>query len=316
MGLSRRDWLAAVPATLGVGLMAAAGGPAPALAADRTDSEPFGYCLNTSTIRGQALALADEAELAAKVGYHAIEPWVRELEQHVQDGGSLEDLGRRIRDLGLTVPSAIGFFEWAVDDEGRRRKGLDEARRSMELVRKIGGQRIAAPPVGATDRDDLDLKRVAERYRALLEVGEAMGVVPEVEVWGFSRTLGRLGEAALVAIESGHPSACILPDVYHLHKGGSAFGGVRLLGPGAIHVFHVNDYPATPPRAEITDAHRVYPGDGVAPLKELMRTLRDTGFRGMLSLELFNRDYWQQDALVVARTGLEKMRAVVRGALA
>ncbi|HEX8202228.1 MAG TPA: TIM barrel protein, partial [Isosphaeraceae bacterium] len=167
-----------------------------------------------------------------------------------------------------------------------------------------------------TDRDDLDLRRVAERYRALLELGAGLGVVPEVEVWGFSRTLGRLGEAALVAIESGHPSACILPDVYHLYKGGSAFGGVRLLGPEAMAVFHLNDYPADPPRAAITDAHRVYPGDGVAPLRELLRGLRAIGFRGVLSLELFNRDYWQQDARAVARAGLEKMRAVVRAALA
>jgi len=33
----------------------------------------------------------------------------------------------------------------------------------------------------------------------------------------------------------------------------------------------------------------------------------------MLSLELFNRDYWSQDPLQVARTGLEKMRTLVRG---
>jgi sugar phosphate isomerase/epimerase len=77
----------------------------------------------------------------------------------------------------------------------------------------------------------------------------------------------------------------------------------------------MNDYPAQPPRAEITDAHRVYPGDGVAPLRELLRDLRRIGFRGALSLELFNREYWTQDALAVARTGLEKMRAVVRSSL-
>jgi 2-keto-myo-inositol isomerase len=35
----------------------------------------------------------------------------------------------------------------------------------------------------------------------------------------------------------------------------------------------------------------------------------------VLSLELFNRDYWKQDALQVARTGLEKMRAVARRSL-
>jgi sugar phosphate isomerase/epimerase len=142
----------------------------------------------------------------------------------------------------------------------------------------------------------------------LLELGDAMGVVPQVEVWGFSRTLGRLGEAACVAIEAGHPRACILPDVYHLYRGGSGFDGIKLLGPSAIHVFHINDYPANPPRTKITDADRVYPGDGVAPLRTLLRDLSSRGFRVTLSLELFNRDLWSQDPLTVAQTGLRKMR--------
>jgi hypothetical protein len=30
---------------------------------------------------------------------------------------------------------------------------------------------------------------------------------------------------------------------------------------------------------------------------------------------LFNRDYWKQDPLVVAKTGLEKMRASVQASL-
>ena len=72
---------------------------------------------------------------------------------------------------------------------------------------------------------------------------------------------------------------------------------------------------AKPPRAEITDAQRIYPGDGIAPFKTLLRDLHQIGFRGMLSLELFNREYWQQDALAVARTGLDKMRSVVKASL-
>ena len=134
-------------------------------------------------------------------------------------------------------------------------------------------------------------------------------------MWGFSTSLSRLGESAQVAIECGHPKACVLADVYHLHKGGSGFTGLKLLGPAALQVFHMNDYPAMPPRDTITDAHRVYPGDGVAPLAALLRELRLAGFRGLLSLELFNRDYWKQDPLAVARTGLEKMKAVVAASL-
>jgi sugar phosphate isomerase/epimerase len=135
-----------------------------------------------------------------------------------------------------------------VDDEGRRKKGFEEARRNMDPVQRVGGKRLAAPPVGAADTE-VNLHRAADRYRALLEWGDRMGVVPEAELWGFSRTLGRLGDAVLVAIDSNHPKACILPDVFHLYKGGSDFSGFRLLSGSSFHVIHFNDYPAKPGRA-------------------------------------------------------------------
>lgn len=281
----------------------------------RSEREPFGYSLNTSTIGGtHHLTLAEKIDIAAKAGYNAIEPWIREIDEHVQKGGKVRDLARRIQDRGLTVESSIGFSEWLVDDAGRRKRGLENARRDMELVRQIGARRMAAPPVGATETP-LDLHVVTERYRKLLELGDRFDVAPEAEVWGFSRTLTRLSDAAWVAIQSDHPRACVLPDIYHLYKGGSGFDGLRLLGPQGFHVIHVNDYPAKPTRARITDAQRVYPGDGTAPYKQILRAMRDGGFRGVLSLELFNRDYWDRDPLRVARTGLEKLRALVSASL-
>lgn len=300
---SRREWLASAAAL--------AGGTAIG-ADDKPAKDPFGYCLNTSTLRGQKLSINEKVDIAGKAGFQGLEPWLTELEQHVKDGGSLKDLARRIQQNGLSVESVIGFHEWIVDDDERRKKALEQMKRDMDSARQIGAKRIAAPPVGATKQTNLNLRKAAERYRALLELGDQQGVVPQVELWGFSTSLGRLSEVAYVAIESGHPKACILADVYHLYKGGSDLGSIRLLNGAALHVLHFNDYPAAPPRAEITDAHRVYPGDGVAPLKQLLRDLRSSGFRGMLSLELFNREYWMQDGLAVARTGLEKMRAVVR----
>ena len=73
----------------------------------------------------------------------------------------------------------------------------------------------------------------------------------------------------------------------------------------------MNDYPNDPPREKIDDSYRLYPGDGVAPLGELLQLLRRTGGRKVLSLELFNRKYWSEDALEVAKTGLARMKAVV-----
>jgi sugar phosphate isomerase/epimerase len=305
---TRRDWIAA-----GLSVSAA---PAVAIANDPPEAAPFRYCLNTSTIRGQGLGIVEEIEIAAEAGYQGVEPWIRELDEYVKNGGSLGDLRKRLGDLGLTVESAIGFAEWIVDDDARRTKGLETARRDMDMVAQIGGTRIAAPPAGATDQTELNLLRAAERYRALLELGDKIGVAPQVEVWGFSKALSRLGEAVFVAIESGHPRACVLADVYHLHRGGSDFGGLRVVAGAAMHALHVNDYPAEPPREQLTDAHRVYPGDGVAPLSTILRTLRDIGFRGALSLELFNRDYWKQDPLAVARRGIQRMKTAVEKALA
>jgi sugar phosphate isomerase/epimerase len=302
--LTRRTWLASAAGGLALSARATA-------AEDAKPTESFRYGLNTATLMGQKLSIVEEVEIVSRAGYQAIEPWVRELDKYVKDGGNLKDLGKRIADRGLSVESAIDFFEWIVDDDMRRKKGLENARRGMDMVKQIGGKRIAAPPSGATDRAAPSLLSVAQRYRALLDIGTQIGVVPQVEVWGFSQTLGRLGEAALVAIESGHRDACILADVYHLYKGGSGYTGVNMLNGAAMHVLHMNDYPADPPRATISDAQRIYPGEGVAPLKTFLRDLRHIGFRGVLSLELFNREYWQRDALAVARTGLEKMRAVV-----
>jgi 2-keto-myo-inositol isomerase len=270
----------------------------------------FQYCFNTSTIRGQKLTLVEEIDIAAQAGYQAIEPWIEEIETHVRQGGSLTDLRKRINDHGLSVESAIGFAEWIVDDDVRRAKGLERARHDMDLVQQIGGKRIAAPPAGATDVSNIDYLKVAERYRALLALGNHMGVVPQVEVWGFSITLNRLGQAVLVAMESGHPQACVLPDVYHLYKGGSDFTGLKLLNGTAVHIFHMNDYPANPPRQTINDGDRVYPGDGVAPLADIIQTLREISFDGYLSIELFNTSYWQQDPLKVAQLALNKMQSL------
>ena len=276
---------------------------------------PFRFCLNTSTIRGQKLSLKEEIDITAKAGYSAIEPWVSKIHQYVSNGGDLRDIRKQLSDLGVTVESAIDFSRWVVDDDAERAKGLEQFKRAMDVLAQIGGKRIAAPPAGATRQPGLDLMKAAERYRELLELGDQMGVVPQVETWGSSKNLHRLGQAMFVVIESGHPKACFLPDVYHTYKGGSDFHGYKQLSAHAVQVFHINDYPADPPRERIGDRDRVMPGDGIAPLTQILRDLHANGSRAVLSLELFNPAYWKQDPLEVAKIGLVKMKNAVNKAL-
>ena len=278
---------------------------------------PVRFALNTSTVRGQKLSVIEQIEVTAKAGFDGIEPWIGDLQKYADQGGSLGDLKKRIEDLGLTVDSAIGFANWIVDDEEARKQGLENAKKEMSLVKAIGGARVAAPPVGA-HRGNVTpppLPVIAERYRALLEVGEKIGVTPQLELWGFSPTLSKLSELAYVAAGAEHPNACVLPDFYHIYKGGSDFSALGMIEASRMHCFHMNDYPADPPRESIADKDRVFPGDGVCPLPKIIRQLLDHGFKGTFSLELFKPDYWERDALEVATEGLAKSKAVVTAAL-
>ncbi len=315
--LSRRDAMVRTGLGIGAVLAGSHSNLAAAETKPRPDGErPFRFSLNTATLRGHKLGIGKEIEVAAAAGYDGIEPWVESVQQYTHKGGSLSDLKKRISDAGLTVEGAIGFPEWIVDDEARRAKGVERAKAEMELMAQIGSKRFAAPPAGATNLPKLDLLSAAERYRAILEIGDQFGIVPELELWGHSKNMNRLGECVGVAVETGHPKACVLPDIFHVYKGGSDFHGLALLGPSMVQVLHMNDYPAEPARDKIDDSFRVYPGDGVAPITDILKLLRRSGGQKVLSLELFNRKLWTEDPLEVAKTGLAKMKAAVEKAIA
>ena len=106
------------------------------------------------------------------------------------------------------------------------------------------------------------------------------------------------------------PGVRILADVYHLYRGDSGFESLKMIDGRLIEIFHMNDYPGDIPREKMEDKDRIYPGDGIAPLKQILTDLKNMGGPKILSLELFNREYWKQDAYQVAKTGLEKMKRV------
>ncbi|MFW5756347.1 MAG: sugar phosphate isomerase/epimerase family protein [Tangfeifania sp.] len=271
----------------------------------------FSYCLNTSTISGQKVGFLKEFEITARAGYNGIEIWVRDLEKYVEKGGSLKDLKKYAEDLGLTIENAIGFAQWAVDDAATRNAGMEQMKREMEMLAQIGCKRIAAPPAGATSPPLLDLFEVAKHYRQVLELGDQTGVLPQLEIWGASANLNHISQALFVASATGHPKACILPDVYHMFRGGSPYESLKLMSGSSIEMFHFNDFTGSIPREAQKDADRVYPGDGAAPFNQIVKYLKKSGGKKVLSLELFNPEYWKKDAFEVAKTGLLKMKTVV-----
>jgi sugar phosphate isomerase/epimerase len=266
-----------------------------------------------ATIRGHNLGFVKELEVASKGGFRSVEIWIDSLQTYLTNGGSLKDAKKRLDDLGVTVQNCIGFAQWIVEDETKRKQGLEQMKREMDMLAQIGCKRTAAPPAGATIDPVLNLKQVAERYRAALELGDQTGVVPHLEMWGFSKNLSRVSEVMYVALESGHPSAKVLLDIFHLYKGGNSIDTLPLINTSSLEILHLNDYAANLPAGSITDADRIYPGDGIGPVKKVLRILKNQDKPLIISLEVFNKNYYKQDALTVAKTGLAKMKAVAEG---
>jgi 2-keto-myo-inositol isomerase len=270
----------------------------------------FKYSLNMSTIRGQKLGFVKELQVAAKAGFTSVEIWIDTFQDYLKNGGTTAEAKRIIEGLGLTIENAIGFAKWIVDDEATRKAALIQLQKEMDQLAQIGCHRIAAPPSGATGLPLIDLDVITDRYRAILKMGEQTGVIPMVEMWGGSHNLKKIGQVLYVAAASEHKDALVLLDSFHVYKGGSSLESLPFVGKNAIEVFHINDYPAGISPDKISEPDRVYPGDGIAPLKEMLKIIKNPDKPVVLSLEVFNESYYKQDALLVAKTGLAKMKAI------
>ncbi|WP_339905873.1 sugar phosphate isomerase/epimerase [uncultured Cyclobacterium sp.] len=274
------------------------------------DQSPWPICLDTATIR--PASLKEKVHIAAKAGYDAIEPWDRELAEYEKEGGNLKDLGKEIKELGMFVPSVIGLWNALPPTNQAFEQSLKDTKNRMRMAADIQSQHIQTIP--NTVGENYDQKYVSKRYRELIEIGiNEYGINPALVFVKFF-PLKTLGQATGVALDANHPKAMIIPDTFHMHISEGGFEGLKFLKGDLIAIFQFADAPASPDMATLGDKHRVYPGDGILPLPEILKSLKTTGYKGCISLELYNPDYWKQDLQEVANTGLRKTLEVINKA--
>jgi sugar phosphate isomerase/epimerase len=268
------------------------------------DSFPFKLALNTSTLRPYGLTVPEQIDVVAGSGMDGIELWVQDIQAFVEQGHAPEELAQRARDRGIAIINGIAFFKWTDADAGVRGEGLEQARREIDLLKRVGCQAVAAPPTGSVA--DLDLEEIAENFLLLHKLAGSLGVPPILEFWGRSPVLHSVREAKTVLHKSGRGQASMLLDLFHMYTGGSTLDDVAALRSAQVGLVHINDYPLDPPRETIKDSDRVMPGDGAGPVLDFYRALSRIGYTGYLSVELFRREYAAGSAAGVAKEAREK----------
>jgi sugar phosphate isomerase/epimerase len=267
----------------------------------------FTYCLNTSTIR--PTPLLDKVRIAGAAGYSAIEPWNDEVTEYLGSGGTLVDLRKALADAGLRVVSMIALHGWVTAEGDEYKKVLDDCRRRMDQAAALGSPYIVASP----PMEVVPIEKAAARFGELMRLGRAAGVEPTMEFLGFVAGIHTLADALAIATGCGEAGGTVVADVFHLIRGGGAVDDLLNLTGSRLANFHINDVPATPEPLTQTDADRVMVGEGIADLRRVIANLRAIGYRGPLSLELFNRDLWAKDPAEVVSTGLDRVRALAEG---
>jgi len=287
---------------LGAGLLSGT----KAFASDKKERKPFRISLNTATISGYRLPVEQQIDFCADAGFEGIELWFSDVEAYVQKGGTHARLAAQLKSARLILENMIGFAPWIAGADG-----LEKMKREMDIAAALGSKCIAATASGIDkiERDKFEI--YSTQYAQTLEYGDTVGVRPLLEIWG-SGALNKLSDAIHIAVGSGHPKASMLLDFYHLYRGDNSFDSLRLINGASLPIFHINDYPKDPPRTQLNDSDRVYPGDGVCPFDKLLPLLYETGFRGALSLELFNPAYWTKtDVKTALKIGYDKVLSVI-----
>ena len=266
---------------------------------------PFTLCLNTSTIRPQPLL--DKIRLTAEAGYQGVELWLNDIYEYIGRGGEVSDVEKSLADHGLIVPCTIAMRAWAEASEEEYPILLDEAKRRLELAQRIGSPYLVCSP----PRDPCDTQQIISRYRDLLEAGRQIGCRPTFEYISFFRSTASLPQAWEVVQAVDDPDATIILDAFHTWNTNSPQDLMLEIPAERISHYHIDDADPTIPATEQIDPHRTMIGDGPIDLKREIEILRQIGYQGTISLELFNPKLWEQDPAEVLKIGYERLSELV-----
>jgi sugar phosphate isomerase/epimerase len=251
----------------------------------------------------------------------SLEGWARagiknvELTNTLLDGflktDSLQAARQVLTDLGLTpVMCASGVFGiWEPGDN--RAMLLDSFKRRCEQFATLGLTRIYTPSAATQRYSAEDYKSGPDRMREVGDIAKQFGMTALIEATRASTYVAALPTMLTLTRASGNVRPLL--DFYHFWSGPSKLEDLDLIRDGEIGHVHFQDVPDMP-REVLDQTTRVIPGDGVAPVNQILRKLSEKEYSGPLSVELFLPKFRDGDPFEVATEIRQKCERVMRQA--
>ncbi len=258
----------------------------------------------------QTADLATDIRIAGQAGYDVVELRDNKLDQFLTQG-SLDDVRRMLRETGVAAWTINAISRVGVDGPAGTERAVARCRQLSRYAKAIECPWVLVVPGPTEGRTDAQV--MSDTVATLGKMADAaaeFGVSVAFEFMGFPWAAVRdVAGAWAVVQETNRPNLGIIVDTAHFYAGGSTLESIRQVDPKRLVVLHINDVEDVP-KPDITDGHRLYPGEGIIPLQDILGAVRATGWDGVLSVELFREEYWRQDPLTVAREAKAKTLAV------
>ncbi len=246
--------------------------------------------------------LPQDIAAAGKAGFKALEIWAAKMDTYLVNR-SLDDLNalfteHRVQPVSI---NSIEFITFRSADDYALIKA-----RCHELCARadaLGCDKIVVVPSPTPEGDASWNEIKAESVRVLhdlADIAAPYGVSLAFEFLGFPwcsvRTLAQCWEIVQTV---NRLNIGLVIDTCHFYAGGSELSSIEAVDPKKLLIFHINDVEDRP-RKTIEDAHRLLPGEGVIPLDDILSRLKEIGFDGLCSVELFRPEYWERDPVELA----------------
>lgn len=272
--------------------------------------------------QGGKMTLAMHQNTSAGAGYRgSLEGWAKAGIRQVEVTNTLLDeflktdslaaARRIITDNGLMPVSGACGVTGIFEPNPGRAAALDALRKRCEQFRELGFTRIYSPTTATGMFTADDYTRGAANMREAGEIARGFGLTMMAEAVRASAFISTLPTLLRMTREAG--TVAPLLDFYHFSSGLSKLEDLDLIRPREIGHVHFQDVPDVP-RELLDNTTRIIPGDGVAPLDQILRKLAEKRYAGPLSVELFLPQYQKGNPYEVAREIRQKAEAVMRRA--
>jgi 2-keto-myo-inositol isomerase len=246
--------------------------------------------------------LDGDIRAASSAGFDCLEIWASKLRKFLGSGTTAE-LKARLDEHGLEPYSINSIERITFRDERGHARLLEECEELCRVASEIGCPYIVVVP-GVLPAEGSRADVLEESVRVLSELGsiaERYGVGLAFEFLGQTDcSVQTLEQAAEIVGQAGRANVGLVIDSFHFYAGGSLIESIDSLDAQKLFIFHINDAENLP-LEQLEDRHRLLPGLGILPLKEITKALLRIGYDRVTSVEIFRPEYWERDPRALAR---------------